>query len=69
MKTCKYTNFDQVPMYMNAKNVADLLGLSPTSVYGLMKKRGFPTIRVGNRVVIPKDKFFEWAEKNTSKVY
>jgi len=68
MITSKYMNYDQVPMFMNAKIVADLLGISPTSVYELMKKRGFPSIRVGNRIVIPRDRFIEWVEKNTSKV-
>lgn len=36
MKTSAYTNFDELPVYLNAKMVADILGIGETSAYNLM---------------------------------
>jgi hypothetical protein len=31
-----------------------------------LHSKGFPTLRIGKRMVVPKDKFLEWLEHNAS---
>ena len=30
-----------------------------------MHEKGFPSLRIGNRIVVPKEKFREWVERHT----
>lgn len=67
MKASKYNNFDDLPLFLNAETAAALLGVSISSMYELMHEKGFPVLRVGSRLVIPKDKLQAWVEQNTGK--
>ena len=53
------------PLFLNANLVAQVLGVSPSSGYELMHEPGFPVLRVGSRMVVPKEKFILWVEKHT----
>ena len=66
MKTSIYKNYDDLPLFLNASLVAQVLGISPSSSYELMHEFGFPVLRVGSRMVVPKEKFIQWVEQNTS---
>ena len=46
-------------------SVAKVLGVSPSSGYELLHEDGFPVLRVGNRMVVPKDAFIRWVESHT----
>jgi len=65
MKVSQYNNYDDLPLFLNAELVAKVLGVSPSSGYELMHETGFPTLRIGNRMVVPKEKFIQWVEKHT----
>jgi excisionase family DNA binding protein len=67
MKQSTYNNFDDLPLFLNAETAAALLGVSISSMYELMHEKGFPVLRVGSRLVIPKDKLRAWVEQNTGK--
>ena len=67
MKQSTYNNFDDLPLFLNAETAAALLGVSISSMYELMHEKGFPVLRIGSRLVIPKDKFRAWVEQNTGK--
>ena len=67
MKESVYKSYDELPLFLNAETVAKLLGISPSSGYELMHQKGFPVLRIGNRMVVPKEKFRKWAEENTGK--
>ncbi|MBQ8249263.1 MAG: helix-turn-helix domain-containing protein [Clostridia bacterium] len=67
MKKCIYKNYEDLPLMMNAESVANALGISRASAYELLKKEGFPALRIEGRVVVPRDKFIEWVEQNTGK--
>ena len=67
MKESTYNNFDDLPLFLNAETAAALLGVSISSMYELMHEKGFPVLRVGSRLVIPKDKLRAWVEQNTGK--
>ncbi len=45
--------------------VAKVLGVSPSSGYELMHESGFPVLKIGSRMVVPKENFIQWVEQNT----
>ena len=46
-------------------NEAKVLSVSPFIGYELMHQPDFPVLRVGNCMVMPKDKFIQWVEEHT----
>ena len=46
-----FTNYDQLPLFLNASTVAQTLG--------------FPALRIGSRIVVPKEKFCRWVDAQT----
>ena len=65
MKESTYKTYDELPLFLNAATVSSVLGVSPASAYELMHEKDFPTLRVGSRMVVPKEKFIEWVEQHT----
>ena len=57
MKQSVYKTYDDLPLFLNANLVAQVLGVSPSSGYELMHEPGFPVLRVGSRMVVPKEQF------------
>ena len=64
MKESTYKTYDELPLFLNAATVSSVLGVSPASAYELMHEKDFPTLRVGSRMVVPKEKFIEWVEQH-----
>ncbi len=65
MKISTYHSYDELPLSLNAELVAKVLGVSIFSAYELMHEASFPTLRVGSRIVVPKEKFIEWVMRGT----
>ena len=65
MKRSLYTNYDELPLFLNAEFVSKVLGISISSAYELMREDGFPSLRVGSRIIVPKEKFCRWVEEQT----
>lgn len=42
MQESTFTNYDQLPLFLNANTVAQVLGVSISSAYELMHETGFP---------------------------
>ena len=63
MKTSSIQSYDDLPLFLNANLVAQVLGVSISTAYEVMHEPGFPVLRVGNRMVVPKEKFIQWAEE------
>ena len=53
MQESTFTNYDQLPLFLNANTVAQVLGVSISSAYELMHEAGFPALRIGSRIVVP----------------
>ena len=51
MLNSSYKSYDDLPLFLNAETVADILGVSLSSAYGLMHEPGFPTMKVGGLVL------------------
>ena len=66
MKASQFKDYSELPLFLNAATVAKVLGISPASSYELMHEASFPVLKIGNRMVVPKEKFIQWVEQNTS---
>ena len=66
MKISSYKSYDELPLFLNAVTVAKVLGVSPSSGYELMHEADFPILKVGSRMVVPKEKFMDWVERHTN---
>lgn len=62
MKESIYKSYEELPLFLNANMVAGLLGVSPSSAYELMHEKDFPSLRIGNRLLVPRDQFQIWVE-------
>lgn len=54
MKESAYKSCGELPLFLNAKLVVQVLGISLSSGYELLHQQGFPTLKIGNRIVVPK---------------
>ena len=61
-----YTSYTQLPLSLNANDIAAVLGISRANAYTLMRAKGFPTIFIGKRMIVPRDKFIEWLDLQIS---
>lgn len=65
LKESIYKSYEELPLFLNAELVAKTLGIAPSSAYELMHEEGFPALRIGNRIVVPKEKFCRWVDRQT----
>ena len=60
---CKH--FDELPAMLTATELAGALGISKAGADTLIHSKGFPTLRIGKRLMVPKDKLTAWIDRNT----
>ena len=65
-KESMYKSYGELPLFLNAEMVAKVLGVSPASAYELLHEKEFPALRIGSRIVVPKEKFITWVEQHTN---
>ena len=65
MKNSMATQFDQLPLMLNAQQIAETLGLSRAGAYELLHSKGFPTLKVGKRLMVSKKNFISWINRNS----
>ena len=65
--TREYYSNDQLPCMLNADKIAKYLEISRAGAYELMHSEGFPLIRIGKRMIVPRDKFLEWVDNQTAR--
>ena len=67
MKNSQAKNYDDLPLFLNAEMVAKVLGVSISSAYELMHEKGFPSVRIGKRFIVPRDDLKRWMEEQVAK--
>ena len=65
MKKSIYTSYDELPLLLNVKQLADLMGVSDSSIYELIQEDDFPSLRIGKRIVVPKEELRKWIAAHT----
>lgn len=65
MRDCKFKNYDDLPLTLTAPEVGEVLGISRAAAYELVHAKGFPFMKIGTRILVPKDKFLAWIDQQT----
>ena len=47
----------------NVYEVAALMGINLPKAYKMVRQESFPSIRIGKRIVVPKEAFHRWLEE------
>jgi predicted DNA-binding transcriptional regulator AlpA len=61
-----YHSLDELPAVFSVKVLQNIMGLSRALTYDLVKQEGFPKIRVNKRILVPKDAFIQWLDRQTA---
>ena len=67
MKQEKYKTFDELPLMLSVPEVASVLGISRAGAYELVREKGFPSLTIGSRILIPRDKLIAWIDAKSSR--
>ena len=60
MRSTKFKRYEDLPLTLTAPEVGEVLGISRAAAYELVRSKGFPSIRIGTRILVPKDKLIAW---------
>ena len=59
----RYESYEQLPLSLNAEDVSEILNISIGNAYNLFHRADFPTIHLGKRMIVPRDRFLAWIDK------
>ncbi len=62
MKRAVYKSYDELPLMLSVPEVAAVLGISRAGAYELVRREDFPALKIGSRIVVPKEKFVGWVD-------
>lgn len=65
MKEEKFRSYDDLPLTLTVPEVGEVLGISRAKAYDLARSEGFPSMRIGTRILVPRDKLIRWIDKQT----
>jgi excisionase family DNA binding protein len=51
---------EELPLVLTMKDIQDITSLSRPKAYELAHKQGFPVIRFGRAIRVPRDAFLRW---------
>ena len=57
-----FQNNEELPLTLNARDIAGYLNVSISCAYQVMNSRNFPVIKIGKRLLVTKEKFLEWLQ-------
>ena len=67
MNQKQYYSLEELPLMMNMTDVADVLGISRAGAYKLAHDSHFPSFQIGRRIVVSRERFLEWLERQCEK--
>lgn len=65
MKQSSYKSYEDLPLFLNVNDLSKAIGIAPSSCYELMHEKDFPSIRIGKRLVVPREKFIKWVDEQS----
>lgn len=64
----RYHAYEEIPLFLDAKAIVQVLGVSRTTAYAMLSDDAFPTITVGSKKLVRKEQFFEWLKAHETDV-
>ena len=68
MKKTEYRDFAELPLLLSVPELAGILGISRSGAYELVKEKGFPSLTIGSRILVPRDKLIAWIDEKSSGI-
>ena len=65
MRESKYKSYQDLPLTLTVPEVAEVLGISRAAAYELVRSKDFPHMKIGTRILVPRDKFLAWIDDQT----
>ena len=65
MREIKFKSYQDLPLTLTAPEVGEVLGISRAAAYELVRSEGFPRMKIGKRILVPRDKFLAWIDQQT----
>jgi len=66
MSISTVTNWDELPVLLTIRHIIEVTGVSRDTAFRLVHQRGFPSVRVGKQIRVPKAAFQRWLEEQTA---
>ena len=63
-----FQNNDELPLTMNARDVAGYLHISLSCAYQVMNSSRFPVIKIGKHLIVTKERFLEWLQSANGEI-
>ena len=60
--TNAYSSFNELPLVLNAQQLAGVLNISRANAYKLLHREDFPTLHIGKRMLVSRDKLVKWMD-------
>ena len=66
MKESMFKSYDEMPLFLNVEMVAKVWGVATSTASELMHEKDFPALKIGSRLLVPKEKFRQWVDSKTN---
>jgi excisionase family DNA binding protein len=63
MAIATITDIEELPAVLTMRHVQEVLGISRVKAYELTHRRGFPVVRFGRAIRVPREAFLRWLER------
>ena len=67
MKEAKFKSYDDLPLMLSVPDLTEALGISRAGAYELVKRKDFPALHLGKRVLVPKEELIVWIKDNINR--
>jgi len=51
---------EELPLCLHLMDVARIMGVGRNLALKITRRKGFPVIREGRKIIVPRDAFFRW---------
>lgn len=65
MKEERFRSYGDLPLTLTVPEVGEVLGISRAKAYDLARSEGFPSMRIGTRILVPRNKLIRWIDEQT----
>ena len=59
----RFNSFDDLPAVLNANQLGAALNISRANAYRLMRSADFPTLQIGHRMLVRRERLLEWIKE------
>ena len=63
--TKTFYSFSDLPLVLNANQIASVLNISRANAYRLLRSENFPTLHIGNRMLVVRDNLLRWMDEQS----